>query len=263
MERDGVDTKRPLLYGYFFFDKNRANLEKLGAELVKDNYTLARIEKTDSIFYILHVEKIEPHTRESLLKREIFLEAMAKQFTVELYDGWDVGNIDPTKPVTSNVDFENSLKNKSDKELFETAINLYDQGIYSKAVIAFENCIKRNYNTDTSYYKTGVSLIELGEINAGIEKLENAFKINQSYFKACFNIGAVCAEHLQYEKSLQFYRKAAILEPGDDRAIYGVAAAQFVLKQFSESKSNCEKALQLNPDNQNARKLLKMLEQNR
>lgn len=256
MELQGVDTKRPLLFGYFFYDKDKSKLEKLKDELLKDNYRLVSLEKVDKNKYILHLEKIEIHTRESLLRRENWLDELAKKYKVELYDGWDVGNADPTKPLVSDSQAEASLKEKPDKELFDLAISLYNSDSYANAIIAFENCIKRNYKLDTSYYKLGICYINVGEVNLGIEKLEMSLKINPNYFKASFNIGATCYDNQQYEKSIRFYQIAAKLNPKDDNVFYGIAASQFVLEKFKESETNCQKALDLNPNNENARNLL-------
>ena len=58
MELQGVDTKKPLLYGYFFFDWDKSKLEKLKEELLKDNYKLVRLESAENQEFILHIEAI-------------------------------------------------------------------------------------------------------------------------------------------------------------------------------------------------------------
>jgi hypothetical protein len=45
MEAQGVDTNQPLLYGYFFFDKDLATLQPLRDELIKQKYIVVRLEK--------------------------------------------------------------------------------------------------------------------------------------------------------------------------------------------------------------------------
>ena len=101
MELQGVDTKKTLLYGYFFYDKDKSKLENLKNELLKDNYKLVRLEMTEKKVFILHVEKVEIHTRASLLDRENQLEKLSKKFKIVTYDGWDVGNAEPTKPLVT------------------------------------------------------------------------------------------------------------------------------------------------------------------
>jgi tetratricopeptide (TPR) repeat protein len=256
MELQGVDTKKPLLYGFFFYDKDKSKLEKLKDELLKANYKLVRLENTEKQEFILHVEKVEIHSRASLLKRENHLDKLSKTFQVATYDGWDVGNADATKPLVSKDSFDKSLDNKSDSELYKIANDLYDSETNDKAVVAFQKCIDRNYKLDTCYYKQGVSYIGLGQTKIGIEKLEEALKINPKYYKACFNIGATCYDNQEYQKSIEYYQKAAKLEPKDDRVYYGIAASQFVLGQLKDAEVNCQTALKFNPNNDNAKTLL-------
>lgn len=256
MELQGVDTKKPLLYGYFFYDNDKVKLEKLKDDLIKDNYKLVRFEKGENQGFILHVEKVEIHSRVSLLEREKKLDMLSKKFQVETYDGWDVGNADATKPLVSKEGFDKLFDNKSDTELYDIANKLYNSEANDEAVVVFQKCIERNYKLDTCYYKQGVSYISIGQTKLGIEKLETALKINPNYYKACFNIGATCYGNQEYQKSIDYYQKALELEPKDDKVYYGIAASQFVLGQFKDAKANCQTALKFNPLNNNAKILL-------
>jgi tetratricopeptide (TPR) repeat protein len=256
MELQGVDTKKPLLFGYFFYDKNKSKLENLKNELLKYTYKLVRLEMTEKKEFILHVEKVEIHTRTSLLDRENQLEKLSKKFKVETYDGWDVGNADPTKPLVSKSDFEKTLDTKTDAELYKLANELYDSETNDKAIIAFNKCIERNIKNDTSNYKVGVSYIGLGQIETGVTKLEEAVRLNPDYSKACFNLGATYYDNQQYQKSVDYYQKAAKINPKDDKVFYGIAASQFVLGQFKDAEINCKMALKLNSNNTNASSLL-------
>jgi len=251
-----VSTKKPLLFGYFFYDKDKLKLENLKNELLKDNYKLVRLEMTKKKEFILHVEKVEIHTRASLLNRENQLEKLSKKFNIESYDGWDVGNADPTKPLVSKSDFDKSLDIKTDPELYKLATELYDSETYDKAIIIFNKCIERNIKTDTSNYKLGVSYLGVGQIETGVAKLEEALRLNPNYFKACFNLGATYYDNQQYQKSIDYYQKAAKINPKDDKVFYGIAASQFVLRQYQNAETNCKIALKLNSNNTNATTLL-------
>jgi tetratricopeptide (TPR) repeat protein len=254
MELQGVDTKKPLLYGYFFYDKDVSKLDRIEKELLQANYQVVRLEMIDDQEYILHVEKIETHSRTSLLERQNQLDKLAEEYKIT-YDGWDVGNADPTKPIVSMNSFAKSLDDRTDEELYQIASTLYDNDSNDKAVIAFEKCIERNYKKDTCYYKQGVSYIGLGQSKLGIAKLEEALKINPKYFKACFNIGAASYDNHDFQKSIEYYQKALELEPKDDSVLYGIAASQFVLGQINDAEINCKAALRFNPSNENAKAL--------
>lgn len=256
MELQGVDTKKPLLYGFFFYDKDKLKLEKLKDELFKDDYKLVRLEINEKQMFILHVEKVEIHSRTSLFDRENQLKKLCEKFQVTTYDGWDVGNADPTKPLVSENKPDNFFDTKSNEEFFTIANGFYDSETNDKAVLVFQKCIERNYKLDTCYYKQGVSYIGLGQTKIGIEKLEEALKINPKYYKACFNIGVTCSENKEYQKSIDYYQRAAKLDPKDDRAFYGIAASQFILGKFKDAEFNCLIALKINPNNTYAITLL-------
>ncbi len=253
MELSGVDVNVPLLYGYFFYDKDLQRLTTVKDKLLAQKYQLVRMEKGEDGLYVLHVQKVEKHSALTLYQRD-------KKFReISSYDGWDVGNPDKTKPLTSREKYLSFVKSIPQQKLFAYAVEVYNQEMYEEAVIAFDNCIQRGIKTDTCYYKLGNSLTRVGNINLGITQLEKAIQINPLYYSAYFNIAAVCYDNNMFEKSAMYYEKAIKLKPKDDRAHYGLAAAQFALGKITESAKNCQKALDLNPSNENALVLTEMI----
>jgi len=259
MEIQGVDTKQNLLYGYFFFDTDKSKLENLKIELTNQSYKFVQIDKKDNGEFMLHVEKIEKHTRQTLYDREQKLRQLATKYSVSSFDGFDVGNVDPKKPLLSNDNFSMFISSKKGADLFDLGIRLYDLEINDKAEIVFKECIKQNIKPDTASFKLGNTLIGQNKVEEGIQQLEQATKLNPNYLSAFFNLGAICYENLQFQKSIQYYQLADKLKPNDDRIIYGIAASQYGINQFDKSLENCKKALQINKDNENAKQLLQML----
>jgi tetratricopeptide (TPR) repeat protein len=256
MELQGVDTRQPLLYGYFFYDKDTSHLKSLEFALLHDAYKLVRLDAVSDTEYILHVEKVEVHTPQSLEVRERQLRSIATQYKVRLYDGWDVGNIDPKKPLITEEQFTTAVNHLHEPELFELASDLYDYQDFKKAGRLFEMCIENKYKLDTCYFKFGVCLAEQDEFLKAIEMYERCISINPEYKKAHYNIGVVCYDNMMFEKSLRAYQKASQIDPTDDTIYYGIAADQFALGQYEEARTNCTKALSLNPKNEAARILL-------
>jgi len=90
MREGGVSPDQPLLWGYFFYG-DKAKLDKVWGEIDDHGYKLVRLEELeDKTSFILHVEKVEQHSVDSLLKRNAELTAIATPHGVE-YDGMDVG----------------------------------------------------------------------------------------------------------------------------------------------------------------------------
>ncbi len=259
VEVEGVDTKQNLLYGYFFFDKEKSKLEKLKNDLVSQSYRFVEINKKDNGEFMLHVEKVEQHTRQSLYDQEQKLRLLAEKYNVSSFDGFDVGNADPTKPLVSNENFSKFMATKKGNYLFDLGIKLYNLEINDKAEIVFKECVKQNIKPDTSAYKLGNSLIAENKIEDGINFLVQATKFNPNYLSAFFNLGATCYDNRQFQNSIQCYQQADKLKPNDDKILYGIAASQFAVQQYDRSLENCKKVLQLNKDNENAKQLMQML----
>ena len=62
-----------------------------------------------------------------------------------------------------------------------------------------------------------------------------------------------------YEKSIEYNTKAIKLDSNNDAAWYWQASCHFMLGNRQDSISCCEKALQLNPNNDDVKRLLKQL----
>jgi len=259
LEAQGVDTGQTLLYGYFFVDKSKSKLEGLAAELMAQSYIVVGIDKIEGAF-TLHVEKIEKHSRKSLYERGASMRNLASKHSVETYDGWDVGNQDPSKPLVSIEGFQVFMKSKMDEDLFNLGLRLYDLDIDDKAIIVFSECLKRNVKPDISSFKLAGALLATGKEDEGIKHLENAVKMNPKYVDAYFNLGAIYYDRGLYSKSVENYRKVYLFRPNDDKAVYGFAAAEYALGEFDLSLEDCKKALTLNPKNENAKVLFDMLQ---
>ncbi len=85
----------PMLWGYFFIHHEPSLLEKAKRVLVKQGYTFVELGKDihsvdNPDAWILHVQKIETHTPESLDKRNNEFYAFAREFGLDSYDGMGV-----------------------------------------------------------------------------------------------------------------------------------------------------------------------------
>jgi Regulator of ribonuclease activity B len=82
----------PMLWGYFFFDRSAEKLELAATHLTAQGYTLVGIHETDDgSSRVLHVERIEAHSPQTLFARNNVLDELATQLGLDCYDGMDVG----------------------------------------------------------------------------------------------------------------------------------------------------------------------------
>ena len=82
-------------WGYFFFGLDQQKLQSAGKELEKEGYRFVGVRgpmKAKTGFrYILHVEKVERHSVDTLLVRNQQLSVFAAKLGLESYDGMEVG----------------------------------------------------------------------------------------------------------------------------------------------------------------------------
>lgn len=95
---DNWNPDEPMLYSYYFVDTDVDKLEKLGDKLDADGYFFVDIfelgdEETEESTgeFLLHIDKLEIHTPESLAQRNIDFQKLAEEFKIETYDGWEFG----------------------------------------------------------------------------------------------------------------------------------------------------------------------------
>jgi hypothetical protein len=97
---DKWNTDEEMLYSYYFVDTDVDKLEKLGLKLEADGYDFLDIfelgdEETDESTgeYLLHIDKVETHTPESLAQRNVEFQTLAEQHELVSYDGWEFGEV--------------------------------------------------------------------------------------------------------------------------------------------------------------------------
>lgn len=100
MEDQGVNTKKKLLWGYFFTNETKEELEKIASSFENNGYVVVDIHQDKNDLYWLNIEKIETHSPESLYNRCEEFYQFAEKNNLESFDGYDVGNPDKTKPIT-------------------------------------------------------------------------------------------------------------------------------------------------------------------
>ncbi|MEO8022822.1 ribonuclease E inhibitor RraB [Polaromonas sp.] len=89
----------PLLWGYFFFDRDMEKLKGAATELQSLGYRIVNLEAVqDRPLFKLHVERIEAHTPESLNLRNMQFYEFAEKRAIGSYDGMDVGPVPKAAP---------------------------------------------------------------------------------------------------------------------------------------------------------------------
>ena len=99
-KEDNWNTNEEMLYSYYFVDKDVDKLEKLGLYLEENGYDFIDIfelgdEDTNESTgeNLLHIDKEEKHTPQSLAERNVEFAKLAAEHEIETYDGWEFGEV--------------------------------------------------------------------------------------------------------------------------------------------------------------------------
>lgn len=95
---DNWNTDEPMLYSYYFVDKDADKLDSLGVALEEKDFDYIGVyelgeEETDESTgeFLLHIDKLEKHTPESLAQRNVEFQTLADEYGIQTYDGWEFG----------------------------------------------------------------------------------------------------------------------------------------------------------------------------
>ena len=99
-KEDNWNISEVMLYSYYFVDKDVEKLEKLGLYLEENGYDFIDIfelgdEETNESTgeNLLHIDKEEKHTPQSLAERNVEFAKLAAEYEIETYDGWEFGEV--------------------------------------------------------------------------------------------------------------------------------------------------------------------------
>lgn len=97
---EGWNVEGEMLYSFYFVDESIEKLEKLAEHFEKESYDSINIyelgdEETQKPTgeFMLHLDKTEAHTPETLVTRNEEFFKIADEYEVE-YDGWEFGEED-------------------------------------------------------------------------------------------------------------------------------------------------------------------------
>ena len=101
--RDGEvdwDIDGVCLWSYFFVDLSKERLQQAAEHLERRGYQVMGIlepepEDDDQETLRLQVDKVEQHSVNSLMSRNIEFYALARKFQLRDYDGMECGAVDP------------------------------------------------------------------------------------------------------------------------------------------------------------------------
>ena len=258
---NGFDTKKPISYHYFFIDNDLQELTRFKDLLLKQNYSFVSSSKK-AVKYQLEVEKTNAFDATSATQMEKSLSQFAKINNIDTFDGFELKSEEDEDNSLTITDFRKEVERIPTAELFKKAMEFYDKKDDVKALAVFDRCIKLGINLETSYYKRGNCKTALGQTTGAMADLENTLRINPKHYEANFNLAGLQFDNTNYDKAADYYQKAILLNPRSDNGFYRLAATYQKMGMKNAALQNCQKSLQINPNNQYSKELMSSLIKN-
>lgn len=95
------NLSEPLIWGFYFTDASAEKLRAVAPVLEAEGYRFVDVfladkdEPTDPDLWMLHIEKIEVHTPDTLDQRNAAFYRFAAEHGLGAYDGMDVAPVNP------------------------------------------------------------------------------------------------------------------------------------------------------------------------
>ena len=254
-EKKGLNTSGRLKFIYYFSDRQRIPIIELGKGLEEDTIEVISIYQ-DGKKWKLSAFKNEILSRQMMMEREKELRWKMYKYKVDNFDGFEIREADVDFSDVPNDRFLPFLLSLDNDDLFNVAMRLDKLREHEKALLAFDELIKRDFKLDTSHYKMGTALIGTHEYVEGIEQWEKAVALNPQYLDVHMDMGKLLFENSHWKKAYASFKEADRIKPGDDEILYHLAKSLIKLERYNEAYITIKRAVKINPDNRYARGVL-------
>jgi tetratricopeptide (TPR) repeat protein len=151
-------------------------------------------------------------------------------------------------------------KKESSREENNRGVVYFYRSAYEAAALAFEKAVEYDPEYAEAYNNLGLVYTELERSDHAVQAFEKALSLRPDLGEVYNNLGLLSYEGLDYAKATEMFSKA--LEDGcKDRAMAytNFGNSLYQLKRYEEAAGAWNKALQINPLHQNAKKGLALL----
>jgi tetratricopeptide (TPR) repeat protein len=131
------------------------------------------------------------------------------------------------------------------------------KGQYEKAFVDFTQALEINRNMAEAYYNRGIILSQYGRHVIALAEYNRALMVKQDYIDAIFRRGVSYLFLGQFEDAAKDFRQVLNKIPNHLPALKNMGLVLQEMGRYEESAKQYRKILQINPDDQNTRKLLK------
>jgi len=122
----------------------------------------------------------------------------------------------------------------------------------SGAIESLLKSVELNRSNARAWYNLGVLFDYHNRKDTALEAYAQAVKDDPDYLKAYERIGKIFDDVEDYSNATKFYKEITIRNPSDHQAWYKLADSYYHQKKYESALVAIDKAIALNPDDQNA-----------
>jgi tetratricopeptide (TPR) repeat protein len=130
---------------------------------------------------------------------------------------------------------------------YETALDLFDQGLYDKAIAQIEKAISKDPDNPDYHSTKGVFLHKMNNPLRAIEAYKNALEVTPDHCFSHYNLGLIYMKQNKILKAISEWEAVIKVKPTDIDAIFNIAVALSHLGKSQESIPFYLKVIQIDP----------------
>ena len=203
------------------------------------------VEEDDK--HVLEIQPLNKNYVPSGPKRNISLDELLEKFSPE--PEFYVSTVYP-RLRELNMVIQKGERHREKGETFSAELE------FGQALAVDEDNIRANFGL-------GLTYLDRGEANKADDIFQRLVRLDAAFEKShkhLFNeFGINLRKNKMTDQALEYYRRAEELSIRDDNLMFNIARAFFDKKQYAQTMEYLQKALELNPDQAEARKFAEFL----
>ncbi|MFH1755134.1 MAG: tetratricopeptide repeat protein [Candidatus Latescibacterota bacterium] len=151
------------------------------------------------------------------------------------------------------------LKKKEAKKLNNLGVASFHNGAFDTAKEQFLRAVEMDERSAEAHNNLGLVYTELGEEASATDSFKKAIELNPGMSSAYTNLGYVFYNQGSYEQAIEMYNEALGRNHNSSAAYTNLGNAYFKLDKIDVARDAWEKAIDIDPSNEKAKRLLQRL----
>ena len=240
--------------------------QRVGERLLEEiSLASASTRKLEQVVAALE-KKVEKSVDESLgLSQLLTLVKGETERTFAALRGINEGNRAVIQAIETQLQRDQADLKRKRREEAQTCNNhgvvAYYRGAHEAAAEAFQQAIKLQPDFAEAHNNLGLALSRLGKEKAAVEAFQQALKLDPKMGEVYNNLGFLYHTASQFDRAVEMFGQAIQTSQDSSIAYTNLGNSFYQMKQAEKAVEAWRRALELDPMNENARRGLRMFQQ--